>query len=77
MTAQAIRAVPTVRAVERQRLATWLLPLGLFGLALLVRLWAAGEVPFPAIACCHERRNAPGASLYSADHGPKDHRKVA
>nr|MBA3959432.1 hypothetical protein [Chloroflexota bacterium] len=48
MTAQAIRAVPTVRAVERQGLVTWLLPLGLFGLALLVRLWAAGEVPFPA-----------------------------
>ena len=48
MTSQAIRAVPTVRAVERQGLVTWLLPLGLFGLALLVRLWAAGEVPFPA-----------------------------
>ncbi len=39
-------ARPT-RAIERFGLAAWLVPLGLFGLASLVRIWAAGEIPFP------------------------------
>lgn len=38
----------TTRLIERLGLAAWLLPLGLFGLALGVRLWAASVVPFPA-----------------------------
>lgn len=29
-------------------MAAWLVPLGLFGVALLVRLWAAAEIPFAA-----------------------------
>ncbi|CAN5793024.1 hypothetical protein BH24CHL8_BH24CHL8_01120 [soil metagenome] len=48
MTALATRAVRTTGAVERLGLTAWLVPLGLFGLALLVRLWAAAEISFAA-----------------------------
>lgn len=43
-----MRVARPTRALDRVGLCAWLVPLGLFGLALLVRLWAAGEVPFPA-----------------------------
>ncbi len=46
MTALATRAVRTARDAEHLRLAAWLLPIGLFGLAVIVRLWAAAEIPF-------------------------------
>ena len=46
MTALASRAAGTARDAEHLRLAAWLLPLGLFGLAVTVRLWAAAEIPF-------------------------------
>lgn len=48
MTALASRTVPTSQAVQQLGLAAWVLPLGLFGLALAVRLWAAAAIPFPA-----------------------------
>lgn len=46
MTALATREVRTARDAEHLRLAAWLLPIGLFGLAVIVRLWAAAEIPF-------------------------------
>lgn len=48
MTAVVSPTVRKTRPVEQLDLAAWLLPLGLFSLALMVRLWAAGEIPFPA-----------------------------
>lgn len=48
VTPLAARAVGKTHAIERIGLAAWLLPLSLFGLALLVRLWSAGEIAFPA-----------------------------
>ncbi len=46
MTVLASRALRQTRAWDQLGLATWPVPLGLFGLALAARLWAASETPF-------------------------------